>query len=208
MELNTDILEKVRAHKGKLLAVTKYLTPKETHQVFEILSADWADVFWGVGENRGEALEDKARFIPREKMHFIGNIQSKKIAEIAQYCSVLHSLDHLKHAQKFANTPYDMRFFVQVKLDPEKKTGVTPQNLASFLEDLSKIFSAEKIIGLSGMGQGNFLERDKREEFQLLQRLRGQHLPHGEISAGTSRDFEIALDEGIEVVRVGKGLFN
>jgi len=54
------------------------------------------------------------------------------------------------------------------------------------------------------MGSGEVQESKKRKEFQQLLSLRETYIPEGLISAGTSRDYEIALDMGIDIVRIGQ----
>lgn len=56
------------------------------------------------------------------------------------------------------------------------------------------------------MGSGEFTTEEKINEFEMMKKLREQHLPHGLISAGTSRDYAIALECGIDIVRVGTAL--
>ena len=61
-----------------------------------------------------------------------------------------------------------------------------------------------EILGISAIGVGEFTPEQKRKEFKELIVLRDEFLPGKKISAGTSRDFELALEAGIDVLRVGK----
>jgi len=84
---------------------------------------------------------------------------------------------------------------------------VLPEELSDFLERL-KPLKKLNIVGISAMGAGGFSIESKRAEFIGLKRLRDKYIPEGKISAGTSRDFEIALEEGIDIVRVGQAIFD
>ncbi len=84
--------------------------------------------------------------------------------------------------------------FIQIQLDANKSIGVPETELSGFLE-ACKDMKYLKVIGLSGMGSSIFDEREKREEFQKLVCLRDRYIPDGIISAGTSRDYELAIEE-------------
>jgi len=140
--------------------------------------------------------------ISRKDVHFIWNIQSRKIPKIVKHCSHIHSLANLKHAQKIEDQCVKTEAFMQIKLDPNKNIWISEEELWSFLENC-KNFKSLKIIWISGMWSWDISEGQKREEFKKLVSLRNIYLPSWLISAGTSRDYEIALEEWVDVVRVG-----
>ena len=204
--MDKNILEKIKQANSKVLVVTKYFEKEKTQKIFEE-SKKYSEV-WALGENRIDALVQKE--IPRSFVHFIGNIQSRNIPEIVKYTSVVHSLQKIEHAKKFVlvlqKEELDMGFFIQINISREsQKSGILPENLAEFLNEIQEL--GLNIIGISAMGAGEFEEDQKRKEFKALVALRDELLPGKIISAGTSRDYKIALEEGIEVVRVGQALF-
>jgi len=199
--LNAKVFDSVSLHKKYILIVTKYWDTQTTEQILTKVQENYPGVFFGIGENRVESLIEKK--IPRQHMHFIGNIQSRKIPQIVQYCSVIHSLSSLKHANKIESLWISIKAFIQINLDPEKDIGISESELWGLLQSCNTYKSLE-IIGISGMGNGYFSEEEKRKEFQKLIKLRNTHIPHWFISAGTSRDYEIALELWINIVRVGK----
>ncbi len=202
MQIVPEILKKVELAGAQLLAVTKYFSSEETEVVVSQLKKE--KVLLGFGENRIANIQDKS-FL-REDLHFIGNVQSRDIPDIAHYCSVVHSLCSVKHAAIFAKQNKVPAFFIQINISREKqKSGVLPEALEQFLMDI--IGLNLNIEGISAIGAGKFDKQTKRKEFQELLSLRNKFLPGKKISAGTSRDFEIALKEGIEIVRVGQSLF-
>jgi uncharacterized pyridoxal phosphate-containing UPF0001 family protein len=89
--------------------------------------------------------------------------------------------------------------------DPAKE-GIKPEAVSSFLTSLSA-FKKLEVVGLSSMGWGEYTEAEKRTEFKSLIALRNNFIPDGKTSAGTSRDYKIALSEGIDIVRIGKGIW-
>jgi uncharacterized pyridoxal phosphate-containing UPF0001 family protein len=215
MQLNPSVFEKVAKAGAQIVAVTKYFERNTTVQILQALES-WNCVA-GIGENRTQSLREKE--LPREKVHFIGRIQSKKIPQIIQYCSVIHSLDEWKHAQRLNEKIHKSReegilkptekigVFLQINISQEpQKGGIESRYFPEFLQKVQILPNIE-ILGISGMGSGSFEAAGKRVEFQQLKKIRDTFLPHKKISAGTSRDYEIALEEGIEIVRVGQACF-
>jgi len=218
MQLNEKVFKNVEKAGAQVLVVTKYFERNITLEILEKIKNK--KCFLALGENRIEALEVKK--LPREQVHFIGRIQSRKISKIVEYCSTVHSLDNLKHAEKLNNIIDRFRqqslldialpwkkfnVFLQVNISEEiQKCGVMPNDFSSFVKKVQNLSNLE-ILGISGMGCGIFNEKQKREEFLKLKKLRDEFLPGTKISAGTSRDYTIALEEGIEIVRVGQACF-
>ena len=203
MQIVPEILQKVELAGAHILAVTKYFSPRETQKIFSALKS--CPVVLALGENRITQICEKN--IPRNFMHFIGNIQSRDIPEIAKRCSVIHSLCSLKHAKLFSQQENVPAVLLQINISgEEQKSGILPEDFAQFLSDISLLNL--DIKGISAMGSGIFTYEEKQKEFHTLVSLRDMYLPGKSISAGTSRDFEIALEEGIEIVRVGQSLFS
>lgn len=207
MRINDSVINEVNAANAKLLVVTKYWNTSETGQIIAQLERQACVCGWG--ENRVQSLVEKE--LQRERTHFIGRLQSRQFEKIITYCSTIHSLASLAHAEKLNKKIIQkklppLKIFVQVNVaeDPAK-SGTRPSELKTFLEDISGLKQLE-VVGLSSMGWGEFEETEKRKEFQSLVNLRNEYLPGGLTSAGTSRDYVLALEEGIDVVRVGKGL--
>ena len=146
-----------------------------------------------------------AKNIPREKCHFIGNIQSRDITKIAEKCSVVHSLCKISHAQKFSHQPKIPLFFIQINVSNEpQKGGLSPTDLDIFLSEIPQNLS---IIGLSAIGSSSASREQKEQEFQMLLDLKNKYNSDWKISAGTSVDYETALEKNIDLVRIGKKLF-
>jgi len=201
--LNTQVFETIQKSHRKILLVTKYWDAAVTQRIYREVTSIYPETYFWLWENRIEAIIEKN--IPREHMHFIGNIQSQKIPDIVKYCWTIHSLWSLKHAIKIENQNIPIRAFVQIKLDENKNIWITQDEIWEFLSTCST-FKNLQIIWISGMGAGDISEQEKQEEFQKLIYLRDMYMPKWYISAGTSRDYEIALKEWIDIVRVGSAL--
>lgn len=197
--LQEEVFSKVVNAWKHILVVTKYWDKEITQNILKECEEQYSWVFFGLGENRIGHIQDKQ--ISREQMHFIGNIQSRKIADIVKNCAVIHSLASLKHAKKIDEQWMSTRTFIQIRLDSQKDIGIAEWELKDFL-DVCWDFKNLKIIGISGMGSWDFSEQEKRDEFRKLVSLRDTYIPWWLISAGTSRDYEIALEEWIDVVRI------
>jgi PLP dependent protein len=203
MKIVPEIFGKIESTGAQVVVVTKYFDAEQTKEVLKQLKKQSS--FLALGENRIGDIG--AKNIPRKYVHFIGNIQSRNVSSIMKHCCVVHSLCNEKHAKKL-NKIGKVDVFIQVNISRElQKSGIFPEDLPAFLEAM-KAYEKITILGISAMGAGGFSEESKRAEFIGLKRLRDKHLPEGKISAGTSRDFEIALEEGIDIVRVGQAIFD
>lgn len=198
--LNLDVFNIIKKHGAKILVVTKYWDWEKTRKILDEAAQKYPNEFFWLWENRIEIIKEKN--LPRESVHFIGNIQSRKISEIIQHCWTIHSLGKISHAEKIQKLWIKTNVFIQIKLDPQKDIWIDPVKLKDFL-DQCKTMDCLKIIWISGMGSWDFSEDKKREEFITLQTLRDTYLPAWYISAGTSRDYEIALEEWVSIVRIG-----
>jgi len=159
-------------------------------------------LFW-IWENRIEKIIEK--WILRENMHFIWQIQSNKIDKIVTFCSTIHSLESIKHADLIDKISKEKnlqtRVFLQIKLDNEKDSWIEINNFPIILEQIQQLKNIE-ILWISGMWAWVFTIEEKEKEFETLINLRDKYLPWKLISAWTSRDYKIALKHDIDVIRI------
>lgn len=207
MKLNKELLEQIRSSHWGLLAVTKYWDNEQTQNIFAQLREKYSDIFVWIWENRAEVL--KWKDIDRDRMHFIGNVQTKKIKDIVKYCEVIHSVDNIKHIRKMEEicTKSDtwVQIFIQINVDPSKKGGINPSQIPEFLEVIGELENVS-LVWFSAIGKSDCTRIEKEEEFDLLCELRNKYLPNGMISAWTSRDYEIALEKWVDIVRIWQAL--
>ena len=206
MKLNKKIIEEFKKSESKLLAVTKYWNLEETENLISQFEENSEVLIW-LWENRTNSLKEKN--MEREATHFIGNIQTKEIKYITQFCGTIHSVDNIKQIRKIDDICWKqsnwVKIFLQINIDKNKEWWIKIEEIPKFLEEIDKTENIW-LIWFSAIGKSEFSEEEKREEFKLLKRLRSKYLQNWIVSAGTSRDYKIALEEEIEVIRVGKGL--
>lgn len=208
MELNKELLEEFRNSGSKILAVTKYLNKDDTNKVIEELESEYPDILEWIWENRVESLKEKE--LDREKVHFIWNIQSKEIKEIIKYSSVVHSIDDIKHLRKFEDICSKqwnwIQVFLQINVDPTKPGWINIEKIPEFLDIIWEMENVS-LIWFSAIWKSECSKEEKEAEFDLLIELRNKYLQNWFVSAWTSRDYEIALEKWVDIVRVGTKLY-
>lgn len=198
----------------KLVAVSK------THPV-DVLREALAAGCGVFGENKVQEAEPKILEIGRERAewHLIGHLQSNKARRAVQLFDVIHSLDSVELARRLERICVDadrpkLSVFVQVDLAGEKtKSGILESNLPELVEFLRRC-DRLKFDGL--MILPPFFEDAEatRPFFKRLREVRDRLATDGafangkgELSMGMSHDFEVAIEEGSTVVRVGTAIF-
>lgn len=191
----------------KLIAVSK------THPI-EILQAAinvGAKIF---GENKVQEAEGKIEEIGRETVewHLIGHLQKNKARKAVQLFDVIHTLDSVELAERLERICQEekrasLSVLAQVDLANEAtKNGVAEADLPQLIEFLTTC-ECLKLNGLMIIPPF-FEDAEKvRPFFKRLREIRDKVLPGGELSMGMSHDFEIAIEEGATLVRVGTAIF-
>lgn len=169
--------------------------PQEAYRKWEAM-ADLSDLNWSV----------------------IGHLQTNKAKLVARFASEFQALDSLRVAEalerRLQAEGRSLDVFVQVNTSGEaSKYGLLPDETAAFLRELPA-FSALRVRGLMTLALFSAQAERVRECFVLLRGLRDrlrQEAPDGiqldELSMGMSGDYEIAIEEGATVVRVGQAIF-
>jgi PLP dependent protein len=154
-----------------------------------------------VGENRAQDLAAKhERFGDAFRWHFIGHVQSRKAKDVSALCELVHSLDSTSAAKRLT-----IPALVEVNLAGEAtKSGVGPDELRRFLDETRGL--GVEVRGLMTMPPLADDPEDSRPYFARLRELAEEH-GLGELSMGTSQDFNVAVEEGATLVRVGSVLF-
>lgn len=146
----------------------------------------------------------------------IGPLQSNKAKKAAALFDWVDSLDSLKLAETLerecAAADKSLRVLVEVQPVPDPdRPGLGPQDLAEFLVRL-RTFKRLDVRGLMGVAPDEETAEAARPHFRLLKRLFDAHFKSStepyRLSLGMSRDFEVAIEEGATLVRVGRLLFS
>ena len=193
----------------RLVVVTKYA---DLSAVQELLNTGLVSE---VGENRVQNAEKKKAALRQQgskvKWRMLGHLQTNKAKKAVEIFDAVDSVDSEKLAQALdtALAGSDKRFpvMVQVKLtDRETQSGVAPGELGALLEALKK-YERLKVEGLMGIAPDVEPLEVVRPSFRTLRELRDRHLPGRLLSMGMSHDFEVAIEEGADLVRIGSQIF-
>ena len=171
------------------------------------------------GENRvQEAVAKAAACGPGPVWHLIGHLQRNKAKEAARLFDVVESLDSSELAgdldRRAREAGRRLRVLVQVKLGGEAtKSGVVPEAAPALIEAAARLPHLD-VAGLMTIPPPSPTPEGSRPWFALLRELRerwdGTCCPRGtlrELSMGMSDDYEVAIDEGATIVRVGTAIF-
>lgn len=202
----------------KLVAVSKRIPPE---RILEAIGLGQ----YIFGENYIQESLDKIPSIKNARanenivFHFIGNLQTNKARKAAELFDVIETIDNLKLANALEKhlIPLDktLAAYVQVNMGREKqKSGILPEDCERFLTELPH-YQYLKIKGLMTIPPYFPDPEDVRPIFRqlrdlserlMLKGLLGQH-GQVELSMGMSGDFEVAIEEGATVIRIGTALF-
>lgn len=183
-----------------LIAVTKTYPVSDVKILADLGIADF-------GENRSEEGLEKSLLVP-STWHYQGQVQSRKLRDIATWADVIHSLDQLSHIEKLARICLDMdktlKIFIQLSLDgAPDRGGVLEEGvsqLAQSVENSEKL----QLVGLMCVPP---VEYEFEEAFTQIaevgQRFRSNYPQAILLSAGMSSDFEEAIAHGATHIRVG-----
>ncbi len=168
------------------------------------------------GENYAQELAEKYDLLKEKpSFHFIGALQSNKVAQIIDKVDLIHSVDRISLAKEIdrcagkINKKQDV--LIQLNLTKEEtKSGIDENNVEDFLNEI-KDFQNIKVIGLMTMP---FFSQDNEEVRPFFKQLRetrdylnskGFNLHH--LSMGMSGDYKVAIEEGATIIRVGSSIF-
>ncbi len=209
------IVQKLAEKNARLVAVSKTHSPERIMPLY----LRGQRIF---GENRVQELQQKYETLPEDiEWHLIGHLQSNKVKFIAPYIALIHSVDSpelLKEINKQAsknNRIIDCLLQFHIATE-ESKFGLSEQEAADMLS--SPEFDEMKNVRICGvMGMATFTDDQTliRSEFRHLKSIFDalktrffEKVPwFCEISMGMSGDWEIALEEGSTLVRIGSLLF-
>ena len=174
------------------------------------------------GENKVQELVEKAETLPNDiEWHLIGHLQRNKVKYIAPFVSLIHAVDSLRLLQEInkqgAKNNRTIDCLLQFHIaDEDTKFGLDENEAIELLN--SETYQGMNNIKLCGvMGMATFTDNleQVRDEFQklhkLFEKLKTSHFSLNEdfktISMGMSGDWEIAIEEGSNMIRVGSSIF-
>jgi pyridoxal phosphate enzyme (YggS family) len=180
----------------RLVVVTKGVPPPVMQAAYDAGATDF-------GENRAQELLAKAPEIEgRPTWHFIGRLQRNKVAGLAPLVDLWQSVDRIELGQAIAGRAPGAAVLAEVNVaDDPAKAGVAAGDAARLVDGLrSAGLSVGGLMTIPAAGQ------DPRPAFARLAAL-AERLGLAELSMGMSDDFEVAVEEGATIVRVGRAIF-
>ena len=192
----------IKDYKETIICASKYFTPNEISIIHQKGYQDF-------GENRVQLMIEKMDELKNLDVnwHFIGHLQSNKVAQMINRIKYLHTLDRVslaKAIQKHAN--HKIKCFIQMNLTEEpQKSGVYVDKLPQFIQEMKKYDKIE-LVGLMTMGKDqDMIETDKVFK-QLYELSRQYDLPL--LSMGMTHDYELAIKHHATHLRIGRKFYD
>jgi PLP dependent protein len=189
-----------------IVAATKYAN---VDQINELINSG----IKVIGENKvKDAIEKFNNLINDSNIekHMIGHLQTNKVRLAVEHFNCIQSVDSIKLAKEInkhaKNQNKIMNIMIQINISgEEQKFGINPDDVETFYEQLLSLKNL-KLIGL--MAIAPHLKKEKTRLYfkkvkKINEKLKLQHL-----SMGMSSDFEVAIEQGSTMIRVGSSLFN
>ena len=213
-----DRIEKAasRSSRGKeditLVAVSKNIEPE---RIIEGIDAGIKII----GENRIQEAEEKFKFITKDvEKHLVGHLQTNKVKKAIELFDLIQSVDSLHLAQEISKRGNDKGKIAEILIEvntsgESSKYGIKPEEVSSLVDQISELVNV-KIKGLMTIG---LLTEEKekikpcfvklRNLFESLKSLKKENVEMRYLSMGMSSDFEIAIEEGANMIRIGTAIF-
>ena len=193
-----------------LVAVSKLKSLEDIKTAFSFGLKDF-------GENRTPEFQQKAETLSKEiNWHFIGHLQTKKAKDVVPYAYLIHSVDTLKLAgeinKRAKNINKVQKVLLEIKTSYEEtKAGLESENEIKEILDFCENAENINVEGFMTMAPFTDDENEIRKSFKKLKSIfddfnkNGYNLKH--LSMGMTNDFEIAIEEGATIVRIGTAIF-
>jgi len=197
----------------RLVAVTKTVS---TNAIRTLLEAGQADI----GENRAQQLRDRSQELEGSavRWHMIGRLQRNKVKYVVPTCTMIHSVDSARLAEEIekraARAQTTATCLLEVNVAGEtQKGGVSPDEAPALAARIAALPHV-RLVGLMTMAP--FVDDPEktrpvfarlRELMERVNREADLPAPLAELSMGMTQDFEVAVEEGATIVRVGSALF-
>lgn len=169
------------------------------------------------GENKAQELRDKYKILgDKITWHFIGSLQKNKVKYVVKAASLIHSVDSVELVNEInkqaAKRNKTQEILLEIKTSPEEtKAGLINEHDIFSLADQCSSLQNVKLMGLMTMAPYTDDEQIIRKSFSNLRKLRDEFNDQGYglsiMSMGMTSDFEIAIDEGANMLRIGSAIF-
>jgi pyridoxal phosphate enzyme (YggS family) len=194
----------------KLIAVSKFFGVDAINEANRLGITDF-------GENKAQELRDKYEILgDNVTWHFIGTLQKNKVKYAVKAATYIHSVDSLPLADEINNQALKLdkvqKILLEVKTSFEDtKSGLSSNNEVLELTKHCSTLSNIELVGLMTMAPFTDDGRIIRQSFVDLRKLKDEINQNGfdlsELSMGMTNDYEIAIEEGATMLRIGSAIF-
>jgi len=195
-----------------LIAVTKTVDADTINEAIKLGITD-------IGENRVQEIEAKYDKINKNvKWHMIGHLQSNKVKYIIEKVSLIHSLDRMSLAKEIQKRADERNIIVDALIqvnvaEEESKFGLKYEQVIPFIEKIIE-FDNIKIKGLMTIApyaddpeEVRFVFKKLKKLFDEISLRNYENVDMKYLSMGMTNDYQIALEEGANMIRIGTGIF-
>jgi len=195
-----------------LVAITKGVDP---YKISEASIYGIKDI----GENRvQEALKKRTSVMPGIRWHMVGHLQTNKVKDAIEMFELIHSLDSVELARKIDKEAGKkgkvLDVLVQVNTSGEEsKYGVKPEDVTNFLREISLFenISVKGLMTITPLTEDPETVRPYLRKLREIQEgIKSEAIPNIEmqyLSMGMSQDYQVAIEEGANMIRIGTALF-
>ena len=209
-----EIKSKIAPYKPRIIGVTKYFGLNAIVQGYKAGLRDF-------GESRALDAVEKIKSLPEEirknsTFHFIGHLQTNKAEKVVEYFDYIHSVDSLKLARVISDVACRLNKREKVLLQVNNAEEIQKFGYAksTLLNEINEILSLQgiEVVGLMNMAPFGATEDELRRLFNEMRELRDEienkfGCRFSELSMGMSDDYQIAVEYGATMIRIGRKLF-
>ena len=195
-----------------LVAVTKTRTAEEINRAIDCGITD-------IGENKVQEILEKYEYVKPVRWHMIGHLQTNKVKYIIDKVSLIHSVDSLKLAKEInkraANKGLTMDILIQVNVaEEDSKYGIKVEETEPLIKEILNDFEHIRVRGLMTIAPFEENPENVRKYFRQLKSLfdslatiKHERLDFKYLSMGMTNDYEVAIEEGSNLIRIGTAIF-
>ncbi|MGV0923399.1 YggS family pyridoxal phosphate-dependent enzyme [Empedobacter tilapiae] len=207
---NLKIIKNTIPEHVTLVAVSKTKPVEDLQEAYEAGIRDF-------GENKIQEMCDKYEVLSKDiRWHMIGHVQSNKVKYMAPFVYLIHGVDSLKLLKEINKQAEKNNRVIDVLLqqfiaDEETKFGLDKEEIQHIMQEEIQHLPNVRVVGLMGMATFTEDENQIRKEFRSLKSnfdsLKSIYENISILSMGMSGDYQIAIEEGSTMVRIGSSIF-
>ena len=207
---NLKIIQSTIPEHVTLVAVSKTKPVEDLQEAYDAGIRDF-------GENKIQEMCDKYEVLPKDiRWHMIGHVQTNKVKYMAPFVYLIHGVDSLKLLKEINKQAEKNNRVIDVLLqqfiaDEETKFGLDEEEIHQIMTEEIQNLPNIRVVGLMGMATFTDDENQVRNEFKTLKSnfdlLQKNHSDVSILSMGMSGDYEMAIEEGSTMVRIGSSIF-